>query len=82
MTGVRLPTAPAGIVNALAVRADETTGIVTTTATATGKGAAGRRIGKEGGPHHPFAGGTIETTTAPGLRRFPAMTRRISTKEI
>ena len=72
--------------NALAVRADETTGIVTgivtTTATATGKGAAGRQIGKEGGPHHPFAGGTIGTTTAPGLRRFLAMTRRMSTKEI
>ena len=53
--------------SALAVRTDGMTGIVTTTAT--GKGVAGRRIGKEGGPHHPFAGGTIGTTTAPGLRR-------------
>jgi hypothetical protein len=80
MTGARLPTDPAGIVSALAARADETTGIVTTTAT--GKGAAGRRIEREGGPHHLFAGGTIETTTAPELRRLPSRTRRRSMKEI
>ena len=80
MNGARLPTALAGIVSALAVRADETTG--TASRTAKGKGAAGRQIGKEEGPRHPFAGGTVETTTAPEPPRLPAMTRRVWTKEI